>query len=257
MELSLTRQNPFTVDQQSSAPALLMRGEIRPGDYDRLLQFAERSGYYLPQSQALLSSPGGDIEEALKIARLVKKLYMTVNVGPGTGYCASACFIIFASAVERDTAPGWVGIHRPYLNREALRSLTPAAAEVAENAALRDAEQYLRELRVPRNLVDVMFEQASTEIHWLSDDEFRYELGRRAAWYEEFLIARCGFDKAAEEQYFLDADNAKPLPEILAPVKCGEKLTLKEAQAAYATIETTRMRRDLAAMKPGQSAPPR
>ena len=252
MEFSLTRQNPYIPDQLDRQ-VLLMRGEIRPGDYDRLLQFARRNGYYLPLSDVILSSPGGDIEEALKIGRLVKQLYITVNVGAETGYCASACFIIFASAVERDTAPGFVGIHRPYLSRETLRSLSPHAAEAAETAALRDAEQYLRELRVPRNLVDIMFEQASTEIYWLSDDEFMHQLGRRPAWYEEFLIARCGFDKAAEERYFLDPSHQEPLAQIKAPVYCGQNLTLNEAKAAYAQIDSDSLQREWATMRQGQA----
>jgi hypothetical protein len=256
MNFSLTRQNPYTHDQLTS-PVLLMRGEIREGDYDRLLNFARRSGYVLPLSDVILSSPGGDIKEALKIGRLVKKLYMTANVGTETGYCASACFIIFASAVERDTSPGMVGIHRPYLSRETLRSLSPHAAEEAETAALRDAEQYLRDLRVPRNLVDIMFERASTEIYWLSDEEFVHQLGRRPAWYEEFLIARCRFDKAAEERYFLDPNHQVSLAQIKAPVFCGQNLTLAEAKAAYANADLDEIVRSASAVRQGKSAPPK
>jgi hypothetical protein len=257
MDFSLTRQNPFDADVQLVNPALLMRGEIRPGDYDRLLKFAMHSGFYLPLTDAILSSPGGDIEEALKIGRLIKQLYMSMNVGPVTGYCASACFIIFASAVERQTSPGMVGIHRPYLSRETLRSLSPRAAEAAETAALRDAEQYLRDLRVPRNLVDIMFEQASTEIYWLSDDEFMHQLGRRPAWYEEFLIARCGLDKAAEEKYFVDEANAKPVAEITAPAKCGWRLTRDEAREAYYAAQLDEMTRSASTIKQQKSTPQR
>lgn len=188
-----------------------------------------------------MASPGGDIAEALKIGRLVKQLYMSVSVGREAGYCASACFIIFASSVDRDTSPGLVGIHRPYLSRESLRSLSPSAAEAAETAALQDAEQYLRDLRVRGNLVDLMLEQASTEIHWLSEDEFMHQMGRRPAWYEEFLIARCGCDKAAEERYFTDPNHQESLAQILAPVNCGQRLTIDEAKATYAKIELPRL----------------
>jgi hypothetical protein len=252
MEFSLTRQNPFTPGEVA-VPGLLMSGEIRPGDYERLLDFVERSGYHnnMPEGQVILASPGGDIEEALKIGRLVRKLYMSVSVGRETGYCASACFIIFASSVDRDTSPGLVGIHRPYLSRESLRSMSPSQAEAAETSALRDAEQYLRDLRVPRNLIDLMFEQASTEIHWLSEEEFMHQLGRRPAWYEEFLIARCGLDKVAEERALLNGET--PTTNIMEPVRCGMELTFNEAEAAYAKIEAPRMIRDLEAMKQGQS----
>jgi hypothetical protein len=179
------------------------------------------------------------------------------SVGRVTGYCASACFIIFASAVDRNTDPGLVGVHRPYLSRETLRLLSPRAAEAAETAALRDAEQYLRDLRVPRNLVDLMFEQASTEIYWLSNEEFVHQLGRRPAWYEEFLIARCGLDKAAEERYFTEGAAAKPLAEIMAPIHCGQELTLTEAKDAYANAQLDELIRSAGAVKHGTAPPQR
>jgi hypothetical protein len=236
MEFSITHQNPYATDTVSY-PVLLMKGEIRPGDHDRLIRFALTNNFYLPLAPAILSSPGGDINEALKIGRLVQSLYMTVDVGPVTGSCASACFIIFASAVDRDAVAGVVGIHRPYLSRDTLQKLTPREAAAAEAAALKDAEAYLRELRVPRHLIDEMFENASTEIHWLSDEELMHELGRRPPWYEEFLIARCGLDKAAEDLYFHQPDS---LPysdlyasELHAADRCGQELTIEEAKSSY------------------------
>ena len=141
-----------------------------------------------------------------------------------------------------------VGIHRPYLSRVTLRSLSPRAIEAAETAALRDAERYLRDLRVPRNLIDIMFEQASTEIYWLSDDEFIHQLGRRPAWYEEFLIARCGFDKAAEERWFTDPNHQESVPQIKAPVYCGQNLTINDAKVAYAQIDLESLQRERMAM---------
>jgi hypothetical protein len=151
-----------------------------------------------------------------------------------------------------------VGVHRPYLSRETLRLLSPRAAEAAETAALRDAEQYLRDLRVPRNFVDLMFEQASTEIYWLSNEEFVHQLGRRRpAWYEEFLIARCGLDKAAEERYFTEGAAAKPLAEIMAPVHCGQELRLTEAKDAYANAQLDEMMRSAGTVKHGTATPQR
>ena len=50
-----------------------------------------------------------------------------------------------------------------------------------------------------------MFEQASTEVHWLSERELALQLGQRPPWYEEFLIARCGLDKSAETRFYATA----------------------------------------------------
>ncbi len=64
-----------------------------------------------------------------------------------------------------------------------------------ETGALLAAEDYLHKLRVPSALVDTMFENASSEIHWLTAEELR-AMGARPAWYEEFLIARCNLCEA-------------------------------------------------------------
>jgi hypothetical protein len=62
---------------------------------------------------------------------------------------------------------------------------------------LLDAENYLHSLRVPRAIVDEMFANASTEIHWLSWDELQ-QVGLRPPWWEEVLIARCGLNPVQE-----------------------------------------------------------
>jgi hypothetical protein len=95
------------------------------------------------------------------------------------------------------------------------------------------AEQYLHRLRVPSGIVDEMFERASTEIHWLTQDELQHELGERPSWYEEFMIARCGLDKAMEEKFLRDPDNNETLFTPLMRVEdCGMQLTRPEATKA-------------------------
>lgn len=234
MDFSITSVNPFG-DDEVKGEALLLKGEIIPGDYERLVQFAVHNNIDLTNEYFILSSLGGDISEALKIGRLLKNLYGTVWVGPNTGKCASACFIIFASAVNRHSMAGLVGIHRPYVDQAELRSLPPKNAEALENQALLDAETYLHQLRVPTYLVDRMFQHASSEIYWLSNEDLVFELGTRAPWYEEFLIARCGFDKGAELQYIRNSEtSADVLHSMLIPAEeCGSRLTRPEALAYY------------------------
>ncbi len=233
MDFSVAFLNPFIPGSEAAYPTLLMKGDILPGDYDRLLTFAVTNNVDLASIQFTLASPGGDVSEALKLGQLLKSLYASVAVGPVTGRCASACFIIFASAVEHASAGGLVGIHRPYVDPDRLRSLSPGAAEALETSALLDAEQYLHRLRVPTNIVDEMFEHASTEIHWLTDDELRHELGERPPWYEEFLIARCGLDKAVQEQFLQDSDNATLFNSLMTVTDCGRNLTHPESVKAF------------------------
>jgi hypothetical protein len=206
MDFSYTHTNPFNAAEDARpevsnsghlVPYLLMKGEIKPGDYQKLLRFAERDKAHFLEASFILASPGGDVTEALMIGRLLKDIYAPVSVGRRYGPCASACFIIFASAVDRTSVEGLIGIHRPYVARSRLQGLTLAEAEREESQALLDAENYLHSVRVPRAIVDEMFANASTEIHWLSWDELQ-QVGLRPPWWEEVLIARCRLNPTQE-----------------------------------------------------------
>jgi hypothetical protein len=233
MDFSQTHVNPFDGSLDPD-PYLLMRGEIVPGDYDRLIMYATHNGVNLAAIQVILSSPGGDVTEALRLGKFLKSIFVPVSVGPKSGQCASACFIIFASAVDRTSLRGLIGIHRPYLSPERMRSLSPAQAEAFETKAMLDAEDYLHQLRVPNNLVEIMFEHASNEIHWLTDDELYRQLGKRPPWYEEFLIARCGLDKAVEQRFLEDPHNQVLYAQIVTVFACGHDVTRADAKKAFA-----------------------
>jgi hypothetical protein len=228
MDFSLSQVSPWGTPADDDV-FVLLKGEIVPGDYARLLDFAVNNNINLAQGKFILASPGGDVSEGLKIGQLLKSLYATVAVGPATGQCASACFIIFASAVRRLATGGMVGIHRPYVHPDRLRSLSPSAAESLETRALLEAEKYLHELRVPTSLVEEMFEQASTEVHWLSERELALQLGQRPPWYEEFLIARCGLDKSAETRFYANRSSIQDNMGLQAAANCEQNLTRAEA----------------------------
>jgi hypothetical protein len=221
--------NLAPVDPSGQGSMILMRGEIVPGDYARLIDFAVSNHLVLANSGFILASPGGDVTEALRIGQLIKGLYASVAVFPSIGRCASACFIIYVSAVRRLSVDRGIGIHRPYLSPDRLRGLSLSEVESLENRAWLDAESYLHQLRVPPTLVEEMFGNASTEIHWLSGREI-YQLGEFAPWFEEFLIARCGLKKDAEMRSLLGARiSADEEASLAATSACEIQLTRPEA----------------------------
>jgi hypothetical protein len=59
-------------------------------------------------------------------------------------------------------------------------------------------------------------------------------LGRRAPWYEEFLIARCGLDKDAELKYLTDPAYANRSKRLAGVWTCGLELTHPEAVKNFA-----------------------
>lgn len=232
MDIAYSKLNPFGGSvPPGSGEGLVLKGEIVPGDYDALLdviranpeRFWHKTGF-------ILASPGGDVQEALKIARLVKGTYSPVFVGKAAGPCVSACFFIYVSAVTREAGPGQLGVHRPYINPSRLSTSSAAAAEVTQDRILRQARAYLEDQNVPTNLIDKMFQRASTEVYWLSTDEIENQLGRRPPWFEQYLIAKCGLDKQLERDYF-QTNNRALLPQILAVESCGDRLSKGNAEA--------------------------
>lgn len=232
LEITYSSTNPFTGSPESGE-GLLLKGEIAPGDYKYLLEVIRNDPNRFWRSTGfILASPGGDIQEAVKIARLVKATYSSAFVGPAAGPCVSACFFVFASAARREAGSRTLGIHRPYIHPRRLHSLTPQQAETLQNTMLRQARLYLEDLQVPTNIIDTMFQRASTEVHWLTDPEIGEQLGRRPPWYEQFLIARCGLDKALERRYWQMHDKDQKLLDQLVSVDiCGERLSRPDAEA--------------------------
>jgi hypothetical protein len=187
----------------NSAGALVLSGDIVEGDYDRLLSVLSKDvDRYLVNNTIVLASNGGDVSEALKIAKLIKSLLATVVVGPFSGPCVSACFLIYAGSNIRMAAGDDVlGIHRPYIVQSQMAALPPLEAESAENRVLRETRGYLQENNVPIYLVEEMFRRASNDVYWLSAQDIE-ELGTRSHWFDQYLVAKCGWDTGIERDLF-------------------------------------------------------
>lgn len=122
-----------------------------------------------------LDSPGGNIDAAMKIGRLIHDTNSCVKVGrfqrPGPAashMCASACVLILAAgAVRLADAP--IGIHRPY---SVLGGGTPSA-EARYRAAADRIRTYLEEMCMPAQLYEEMMRVSAADVHWLSVEEKR------------------------------------------------------------------------------------
>lgn len=104
---------------------LAFRGPIEEGDAQRLLGFLAfgngcqnecqlDTGEYSRAGYIALDSPGGNVREAIKIAKYVEESGLGVFV-PADATCASACFLIYVSAPMRASS-GKVIVHRPYFD---------------------------------------------------------------------------------------------------------------------------------------------
>jgi len=229
LEVTYIKQEPFR-GTPSPNEGLLLKGKIIPGDYDRLINIVKKNPKRFYASTGLiLASPGGDISEALKIAEFVKKTYSPVWVGEWAGPCVSACFLIYASASKREAGTGTIGVHRPYVDPKRLTSLSILESETSQKRLMHAARAYLEEHDVPTNIIDKMFQSSSLEVYWLSRNEIDIQLGRRPPWYEQYLIAHCGYNKEMEARYF--ETNDEDLGKWLTKVDtCGNELSIEQSR---------------------------
>lgn len=177
---------------------LKMEGDIQRGDFEKFRAFMQQNynAYINGTRMVILSSNGGDIVETLRIATILRAMYAEVLVSKGK--CASSCFFLYISGIKRPIM-GDVGIHRPYFDRSYFAGLPLEDAKKKQSELARAVNAFLEENSVPRALIEVMNRTSSTEIYWLSPGEVD-SLGLRPAWYEEFLIAKCGYDKSLESK---------------------------------------------------------
>lgn len=193
-----------------------VRGTISKGDFEKVLALYRQSHPFL--GTFLLESPGGDVDEALKIGRLFRK-YL-VNAVASTRRtrrddstfffldypdirkglcaeeecaCASACALIWFGAPERN---GTVGLHRPrYAEVSAFGALAPADAALAYAQVLDRVSHYLEEMEVPRPIIEKMISTGSGDIEWIDEDR-----ANRPPGFTEWQDASCGHFTSQEQE---------------------------------------------------------
>ena len=99
----------------------------------------------VPLRRLYLHSPGGSVDDAIVMARLLRERRITTIVPPD-GYCASACPLLMAGGVTRRAgANAWIGVHQVYavptevglgLARDVDRSIADIQETIARCQAL-------------------------------------------------------------------------------------------------------------------------
>ncbi len=114
---------------------LSLTGSIDPGSAARFAAEITARGEYV--QTVLLDSPGGSVDDALAIGRLIREQGLATQVSNG-GLCASSCPIIFASGAERRAGrDAAIGVHQIYA---AALSATSVDALSVAGVAMADAQ---------------------------------------------------------------------------------------------------------------------
>jgi hypothetical protein len=145
---------------------LSFNGPIAPGDADRL-KAAARTVFELRRTIAgiRLSSPGGDLAEAFRLAGIVREGKMPTIVPDGS-ICASACFVVFAAGSERSAGYGArVGVHGA--------SDLAGHETVQSGAATITMARAVKELGVPPGIIGKMVVTPPGQMVWLTPDDLQ------------------------------------------------------------------------------------
>lgn len=133
----------MTFDLQANG-RLIAKGTILPGvaaEFER--EIGRRGGYV---KTVVLDSPGGSLDDALAIGRLIRKSGYATEVADGAT-CASACPLVFAAGTERRAgAKASIGVHRAIAVTGGPGAPPAGMDEGQRVSAL--AQKYLREMGV-------------------------------------------------------------------------------------------------------------
>jgi hypothetical protein len=168
-------------------------GQIEVGDYQKIRDFLDSGVVMYLQ----LDSNGGNIAEALKIGRLVRRnnLFTFVNEAPEMKVCFSSCFFIWAGGIYRS---GYPSIHRPYLPDNGLTKLSLSEADELYLDISESIEQFLYDLRLkqhlPSDFVRVLMSTRPEDVFSMRDfNEMTPTLYEHFEPHvEQFLLDKCG-----------------------------------------------------------------
>ena len=131
-----------------------------------------------------LNSPGGDVQSAIKIGKILREHQAFARVGKN-GKCLSSCVFIYAGAVQRLNG-GEVGIHRPYSGT--VKKMDMAKWQLWYDQVGKEARSYLKSVNVDPDLYDAMSLISPHKMRLLSDKElFKFGLTARDHVFDEWV----------------------------------------------------------------------
>lgn len=150
---------------------VVVKGDIVEGDLAVIKALYAAKPKSLPGKYAtLLDSYGGNLHEAIKIAKWVRRHAPYVSVGKDK-VCMSSCVLILAAG-QYKFPDGKIGIHRPYLTE---RPVVPL--QQVMDTVLNSTREFLTSINIPQSLAEDMFSIPPEDIRILSKaDLSKYRL---------------------------------------------------------------------------------
>lgn len=131
-------------------------------------------------STVFLNSPGGNLQEAIEVGRLIRQSGMRTAIGaldssdfdefdrpvdfPENGICESACAYLFMGGSERTISNGRLGLHRFYSSE---RGLSSDEAQLLSGVLV----EYLVEMGVDARVFLAASRESASGMYYLTEDE--------------------------------------------------------------------------------------
>ena len=146
---------------------LTATGTIFPGTAKRFADEVGKRGSYV--KSVVLQSPGGSVQDALAMGKLIREKGFGTEVESGR-YCASSCPLVFAGGVERRAgAKSAIGVHQVFAPSN--ERLTGAAGMEHAQLISAVAQKYLRTMGVDLQVWVHAMETPHNELYYFTPKE--------------------------------------------------------------------------------------
>jgi TPR repeat protein len=202
-----------------------LEGEIVAGDAEKLLEFYNAYGVMV--SPIYLRSRGGNVEEAMKIGAIIRRLRLETNVPVWDAgrppidpiridhqeniICASACFLAYAGGAYR--FGNYLALHRPFLPREEAKIIDDAEYEALQKQMLPKVKAYLADMEIDQYWIDRMFAASSQERYmptWEEADNKLHHLMGMVPSLEEVVLSKCNQDPNLDKKLSALRNSQRP-----------------------------------------------
>jgi hypothetical protein len=153
-------------------------GSIMPGTAKAFADEVEKRGGYI--KTVVLRSPGGSVQDALAMGRLIRKKNFATEVEAGH-YCASSCPLVFAGGAERRAgAKAAIGVHQVFAPAQPGLEQADQMADAQRISA--SVQSYLRDMGVDLGVwIDAMQTPKERLYYFTPNELVQLKLATQAA----------------------------------------------------------------------------
>lgn len=162
-------RNPLRFELKAGG-VMSVEGSIDPGSAERFAAEMDARGEYV--TTVSLNSPGGSLDDAMAMARLIRARSVAAEVADGA-LCASSCPLVLAGGVTRQVGEkAAVGLHQFYSGIDTT-GLNPAQAMSDAQATAARISRYLSEMGVDPALWLHALDTPPRSLYYLSREEMQ------------------------------------------------------------------------------------